>query len=219
MSTPTDPTDDLATYVASAKEHGIADEFLATLLRRNGWSEQRIYGAFSQYYAGVVGVALPRGGGSAENARDAFLYLINFITLGFWSVALGHIFYIFIAQRFPDAAAPWDNGGTLSHQIAWQLATVIITFPIFAFVHSRIVRELRKRRELYASGVRKWLTYIALVGALLIVVGDGIWFLQALLLGELTVRFILDSLVLLVLGGGIFWYYMATINAPKEAAT
>lgn len=36
-----------------------------------------------------------------------------------------------------------------------------------------------------------------------IVLIDGIWFLQAFLSGEITARFVLDSLLLLVLGGGV----------------
>jgi len=59
------------------------------------------------------------------------------------------------------------------------------------------------------------LTYIALVIAATVLLADGIWFLQALLKGDLTLRFILDTLVLLVLGGGVFAYYLSTIDAPR----
>lgn len=75
-----------------------------------------------------------------------------------------------------------------------------------------------QRPDLYDSGVRKWLTYIALVFAAIIVLADGIWFLEALLRGQLTLRFMLDSLVLLVIGGGVFTYYLATIDGPAREA-
>jgi hypothetical protein len=72
---------------------------------------------------------------------------------------------------------------------------------------------------LYDSGVRRWLTYIALVIAAIIVITDGVWFIEALIRGELTMRFILDSLVLLVLGGGVFTYYLTTMEPRAVPAT
>ncbi|HVS47005.1 MAG TPA: DUF5671 domain-containing protein [Verrucomicrobiae bacterium] len=219
MNKLSNPTEDLSQFVASAKAHGVADDFIVTLLRRNGWGEQRVYRAFSAYYAGVLDAPLPRGAGSAENARDAFYYLLNFLTLGFWSVALGQIFYALIAHRFPDAAGAGYYGMSLRDQISWQVATVIVTFPIFAFVHRIIGRTLQTRPDSYNSGVRKWLTYLALVLAVLVICSDAIWFIEAFLRGQLTTQFILDSLVLLVIGGGIFTYYLATIDPPKSQAS
>ena len=73
-----------------------------------------------------------------------------------------------------------------------------------------------QRPDLYDSGVRKSLTYIALVIAATILLADGIWFLQALIKSDLTFRFVLDTLVLLVIGGGVFAYYLSTIDAPRN---
>ena len=76
-------------FVDSAKHHGVTDEFLVSLLRQNGWSERRIYRSFISHYADVLGTPLPGRPQVAGGARDAFFYLLNFITLGFWTVALG----------------------------------------------------------------------------------------------------------------------------------
>lgn len=208
-------SDDLAAFIQTAKQGGVADDSIVGMLRHNGWPERRIYRALATYYGGALQTHVPARAQSGENARDAFLYLLNFITLGFWTVALGQIFYAVIAHRFPDLANPYAGDiGPLRDSISGQLATVIVAFPLFLFVHALIARELRKRRDLYYSGVRRWLTYLALVLAALTVLADAIWFVTSLLRGELTVRFVLDSLVLLVLGGGVFAYYLLTINPP-----
>jgi hypothetical protein len=208
-------SDELADFVQTAKQGGIADDSIVGMLRHNGWSERRVYRALGAYYGRALGIAVPARTQSGESARDAFLYLLNFITLGFWTVALGQIFYAVIARAFPDVAAQsYEDLSPLRDAISGQLATVIVAFPLFLFVHSLIARELNKRRDLYYSGVRRWLTYLALVLAALTVLGDAIWFVSSLLRGELTVRFLLDSLVLLVLGGGVFAYYLLTINPP-----
>ena len=214
MSTPAASDPGLLEFVRAAKSQGVNDEFIVALLCQRGWSERRVYAAFSTYYGEALGMPVPARSGQVENARDAFYYLLNFITLGFWTVALGQVFYMLIAHAFPDATQMEYYAESLRDQISWQVAVVVIAFPVFILVHSVINRELSKRPDLYDSGVRRWLTYLALVIAAIVVLLDGVWFISALLRGELTIRFILDSLVLLVLGGGVFVYYLKTIDAP-----
>jgi hypothetical protein len=211
------PTIDLASFVGLAKREGISDDSLVTLLRRKGWSERRIYSVLSSYYGEMLGAVPPRSGGSGENARDAFYYLLNFITLAFWTTALGRIFYVLIARSFPDPVFHVYFSGSLMDQIAWQLAAVVIAFPVFVFLDRLIERNLRRHPGLADSPVRAWLTYVALVGAALVVLADGIWFVESFLRGQLSTSFILDSLVLLVLGGGVFAYYLVGLRRDPEA--
>lgn len=218
MSTASVSDAELRAFFLAAKERGLSDEFVVALLRQNGWSERRVFKAYAAFCTDVLGMPVPARHQQGEHSRDAFLYLLNFITLGFWTVALGQIFYILIAHWLPDGTQFSPYAGTLRDQIAWQVATVVVAFPIFLFVHRIIQRELRLRPDLYDSGVRRWLTYIALVIAAVIVITDGVWFIEALIRGELTLRFILDSLVLLVLGGGVFTYYLARMD-PRGAQT
>src|ERR1700719_1760722 len=96
--------DDLAGFIRAAKDRGLPDDALVPLLQQNGWPARSIYRSLSEYYTQVLGIAPPRRGGRAESARDAFLYSLNFITLGFWITALGQLFYHLIAHAFPDAA-------------------------------------------------------------------------------------------------------------------
>jgi hypothetical protein len=62
------------------------------------------------------------------------------------------------------------------------------------------------------SSVRKWLTYMALVIAACVFTGDLIAALAYLLRGELTSRFLLKSLVVLALSGGVFYYYFGGLR-------
>lgn len=217
MSAPVGSEGELTAFLRAAKEGGVSDEFAVALLRQNGWPERRIFRAYSAFYADRLGTPLPKRYQAAENARDAFYYILNFITLGFWTIALGQIFYRLIAYWVPDPAQVTTYYGSLRDDIAWQAATVIVAFPVFLYVHSLIQRELRSRTDLYYSGIRRWLTYLALVIAAIVVLCDAAWVIEALIRGELTLRFILDSLVLLVLGGGVFAYYLLTMEPPSTA--
>jgi hypothetical protein len=214
MNAPVDTDADLASFLTSAKDHGIGDEFIVSLLRQNGWPERRVFRAFASHYSGVLGLPIPVRSQQVEQAREGFLYLINFITLGFWTVALGQIWYRLIARWLPDALDSTYFSQNLRSELSWQIATIVTALPIFALIHALIRKELRRRPEMYESGVRKWLTYLALVIAALVVLTDGVWFTNAFLQGELSTRFILDSIVLLLLGGGVFTYYLATMNPP-----
>lgn len=208
---------DLDAYIRTAKEHGVADTSIVAVLKHAGWSERRIYRSLSGYYGDLLGVVPPGRASGGDNARDAFLYILNFITLGFWTTAVGRLCYILIARTFPDATASYDQyryGGLIS-QIAWQLAATIIALPAFLFINAVIERELAGRPELVDSAVRAWLTYVALIVGALIVLTDAIWFLEALLQGLLTIRFVLDSLVLLVIGGGVFAYYFTGLKPAR----
>jgi len=210
------PDDELATFLRAAKERGILDESLVGMLRHNGWSERRIYRALSEHYAGVLGVPVPRRAQSTENARDAFLYLLNFMALGFWTVALWQIWDRLVNRWFPDALS--STGTYLREDIAWQVALILVSFPLFVVVHALIQRELARRPELYYSAVRRWLTYIALVLTAIPILIDAAYTVQQLIVGQLTIHFFLDTLGLMVIGGGIFAYYLLTIDPPKRTS-
>jgi hypothetical protein len=209
-------TADLDGFVAVAKAKGVPDDALVPLLRQNGWSERRVYSSLSAHYGTLLGIPPPNRSGPAESARDAFLYLVNFIALGFWATSLGQIFYVVIAQRFPDPASPFSTYGSLAFEVAWQIAAVVVSFPVFVFVHRAIGAQLRRRPDAADSGVRLWLTYIALVVAALVCMTDAMWFIEAVLRGELTIRFVLDSCVLAVLSGGIFGYYLSGLQRGER---
>jgi len=149
-------SEELTRFITSAKDHGLADDFIVSLLRKNGWSERRVFRAFSSYYTDVLGAPVPSRSGQSEHSRDAFYYLLNFLTLGFWTIALGQIFYILIGHWLPDPAkiSPYYYR-PLRDEISWQVATVLVTFPLFLFIHRLIGRQLVQRPDLYDSGVRK----------------------------------------------------------------
>ncbi len=208
----------LERFVREAKAGEIGDDMLIALLRQNGWSERRTYAALAAYYEAQLGLTIPTRGGRVEYASDAFVYLLAFISLGFWSFALGKTLYALIDRSFPDlVVAPDAGGASLRESVSWELATILVAFPIFMFVSRAIARGLTRSPERRDSGVRKWLTYIALVISAVVLLGDGIVFLNAFLGGELTVRFGLQTLVLLAIAGGIFSYYLLAIRSDLEA--
>jgi hypothetical protein len=70
---------------------------------------------------------------------------------------------------------------------------------------------LQLHPEKLESSVRKWLTYI--------VIGDLITFLTYFLRGELTTRFIAKVTTVLVIAGGVFWYYFGSLRKADSIAS
>jgi hypothetical protein len=201
----------LRVFIDAAKGQNVADDFLVNLLKSKGWSERRIYAAFANHYERLLGTPVPERGARIEYAGDAFLYLLAFISLSAWAFAAGSIFDSLI-DRWITSALDYPNTSAFRSQVAGQIATIIVAFPIFALVTRSITANVSRRTDLADSGVRKWLTYIALALTAMCLIGDGIWFLTAYFTGELTLRFVLKAVVLFVLAGSIFSYYLASVR-------
>lgn len=208
----------LQQFLEAARDQGVPDETLVGLLRGRGWPEADVYRALAENYEGRTGIQIPayRRSGSA---KDAFLYLLSFSTLATWTIGLGSVMFTLIERWISDPLAPSNyyqyQGGF--YQMADSLACVLVAFPVYLFVMSYIVRTVEAHPEKRDSAVRKWLTYIALLIAAGIVVGDLITFLTYFLRGELTARFVSKVATVLVIAGGVFWYYMGSLqSAPAE---
>lgn len=205
----------LSEFIEATKLKGAADEFLALFLTRRGWPQDDVYSALGGYWERITGVAIPERVSGGESSRDAFLYLLSFSTLATWSTALGSMLFRFIESWFPD---PVTRGHlyNLRTAVTWQMASVTVAFPIFLFVMRTILREAQNDPERLESGVRKWLTYIALLLTAGAMICDLIWFFDYFLTGELTVRFLLKALTVMLICGAIFLYYLRSLRWDRN---
>jgi hypothetical protein len=158
---------------------------------------------------------VPGRAASGESSRDAFLYLLSFSTLAIWSSALGSLLFQFINQWFPDPVTG-NFVYNLRAAVTWQMASLAVAFPIFLLVTRAILREAQHSPERLQSDVRKWLTYIALLLTAGTMIGDLICFLDYFLTGELTARFVLKSLTVLIISGAIFVYYLQSLRWDRH---
>lgn len=196
----------LINFIETARARGASDEFIYQLLRSRGWSQQEVESGFAQVYENLTGLPLPVPAGRLSgSARDAFLYLLSFVTLGIWSQALGQIGFIIVNQLIPD---PLNRTYDQAYAMASSLARLIVVFPIYLLLIRLLTKDLATHPYKYQSGVRKWLTYLTLLITALIAIVDVVFFLTSLLQGELTLRFTCKVIIVLVITIGILWYYL-----------
>lgn len=209
---------ELQKFFESAQTSGLSQESVATLLQGRGWPKDDAYRAIADYYESRNGVSIPAYKRSGS-AKDAFLYLLGFGSLATWSIGLGSVAFTLIERWIPDPLAPANYYSGGYYQMADALASVIVAFPIYLLVMRYIVREVESHPEKLESPVRKWLSYLALLIAAGVVLGDLITFLTYFLRGELTGRFVAKVIVVLVVSGGIFWYYFGSLQKhwPRDS--
>ncbi len=205
------PHTELQSFVDAAKQRGAGDEFLASLLTNRGWPSRDVYGSLGDWWERATGVAVPARRSAAESARDAFLYLLAFSTLTTWACALGSLCFHLIDRWLPDAvvnAYAYNFRGA----VTWQVAAILVALPVYFLVMRTILRDTRANPERIDSGVRKWLTYIALLLTAVGVVSDLVCLLDYFLSGEITLRFVLKCAIVLAICGSIFWYYLGFLH-------
>lgn len=148
-------------------------------------------------------------------ARDFFLYLFATGLVYFLAVNLITLLWQYINYFFP---APYEYGGDVSSGMIFAVSSLLVLFPIYAFVMRFLGREIDKHPEKREFGPRKWLIYITLFVASITAVVDLVVLVNTFLSGDFAARFVLKALVVLVVAGLLFWYYLFNLRrAPGES--
>ena len=203
----------LSEYIAAAKARGASDSFVVELLERNGWPRKEVYAAFAAIYE-----TPKRGAGVAESARDAFLYLLSFGTLSVWAWNLGSLFFTLIDIWYRDPVFTPQLFVGRNVAISGNMAALVVSFPIYMVTMRILLSDLAQKPEKLESGVRKWLTYIAMLISASVVIGDLIAVVDYFLRGEITTTFLLKVLTVFVIAGGVFLYYLQPLEKPEAQA-
>jgi len=206
----------LADFVQKSMEHGQDRENITNALNQAGWKTNEVQDALALFSDVDYPIAVPKPQ-PYRSARIAFLYLLFFIMLGVISISLGNLLFALIETLFPDAAKPSDYIQIRNErQIRSGISGLIVGAPIFFFLARMLSKARQKDPELQRSQIRKWLTYLTLVIAGSTLVGDAISLVYNLLDGEMTTRFLLKSLVIALIAGVIFIYFIKDAERGDE---
>jgi hypothetical protein len=210
---PADPR--IAEFIEKALAAGIPHDSLVGVLSAQGWPEKEIYNALADHYRRLTGVDIPRRSRAGASAREAFFYLLIFFTLAVWTIALGYLAFALIDRWLADPLFYSYQQAFDTYTITTSLAALIVAFPLYLLVSRIVARESAANPEKLDSPIRTWLTYMALVIAAAVFLGDLITALAYLLRGELTSRFLARSFVVLTLSGDVFFYYFGGLRKTE----
>ncbi|TCV97207.1 hypothetical protein EC912_101202 [Luteibacter rhizovicinus] len=204
---------DLELFVRDALIGGHSRSEIDKALTDAGWAPEQAHAALAAYADTTFAVPVPRPR-PYLSAREAFLYLVLFTTLYISAYHLGALCFELIDRAFPD---PVTNYFTLfGNRIRWSAASIIIAFPVYLFLSRKIGRELAEQPVKRQSSVRRWLTYLTLFVAAVILICDLITLVDNVLGGELTLRFILKVVVAAAIATTVFAYYLWDLRRDEH---
>ena len=209
-------TQDLEFFVRDALAKGQSRDAIAAALAAAGWPAEQSRSALDAYATVHFPVPVPKPR-PYLSAREAFLYLVLFTTLYIFAWHLGSLIFDLLNEAFPDPADSDYRFDRIGESIRWSTASVLIAFPVFAFMARHLSRELARSPVKRLSAVRRWLTYLTLFLAAAVLIGDMITLVYNVLGGETTIRFLLKVLVAAVIAGSIFGFYLRDLRREERA--
>jgi len=204
-------TDPLNRFIDQARQKGMDYPTIRLLLRSGGWKDWEIAEAFSTR---ELAMPVPERTGIGSPS-DAFFHLLAFTALYVSVVSLVWLCFTYIEFALPDpvqrvTAYGFENA--LSG-IRVSIAALITAFPLFLALWWFLLREIRKSPERAKSEVRRWLSFATLFVGAVMILGDIITTVYYLVEGDLTLRFLLKVLALMLVTGVVFIYLVLTLHS------
>lgn len=152
------------------------------------------------------------------SAKDFFLHLGMMVALYAVAISFLNLLFRVIDRAFPlyqDMSCGFAGcyNYATSSPISLPVATLIIVFPIFiglAYIVYRSYISDPSKKDIW---IRRWLTYITLFVAGVVLAGDLVTVLYKFLDGQdITGAFLLKALAVLVVMAAVFWYFLSDIR-------
>lgn len=146
--------------------------------------------------------------------KDVFLHLLAIVTL--YASAIGFLIAVFnyVDLNYPASMEYYYEEG-MRDTIRWSLSMLIVMFPVYVgtmwFLNKSYAKEPARRD----MRVRKWLVYLTLFIAAIVIIIDLITLIYNLLGGEYTGQFFLKVVAVFFVAASIFGYYLWDVKKYK----
>lgn len=203
--------EELKKYIKGLLEQNKDPQEVRKALIAVGWKEADINAAMTDFLSSTASVPIPplppKQG--PHSMVEIFMNLLSFVLLGIVSTALGVLYFQIINKYFPDLLqqTSYGFGAFSTSAIHYSIAALIVGFPIYAWTIWFWFKSFRNTPEKIESRLSKWLTYIILFLAAGTIIGDLITVIYNFLQGEVSARFLLKALTIIVIAGFIFGFY------------
>ncbi|MCX6718264.1 MAG: DUF5671 domain-containing protein [Candidatus Staskawiczbacteria bacterium] len=160
----------------------------------------------------------PEGTPKRNIPRDLFLHLLAIVTLYWSAVSFVTLLWQYINYFLPDVLNYYP--GSFNGPMRFAIASLIIVFPVFILVSWYLNKIYRREAVVRDSKIRKWLIYLTLFAASLIIIGDLVSTINTFLGGEITEKFVLKALSVLLVAAVVFGYYLNDVrrDTPTKLA-
>lgn len=145
------------------------------------------------------------------------MYLLSIVTLVASAVSFGILVFQYINVYFPDLINDYYYSASNYYgTIRQALATLIVIFPVYIWVSRFLKKDIETNPEKRELKIRKWLLYLTVFVAALVMIGDLVTLINTYLNGEITMRFILKVLTMFFIAGSVFYYYYKELRSDDS---
>jgi hypothetical protein len=138
--------------------------------------------------------------------KDVFLHLLNIFTFYLGVISFITLYIQYISALFPDPLNFYYT--SMANSVRLSTSILVIAIPVYIFTSWLLEKDLASNYERRELKLRKWLTYFTLFISAVTIIVDLIMFVFNFLSGELTIQFFLKVLVVLLVAGAVFGYYI-----------
>ncbi|MFA5248071.1 MAG: DUF5671 domain-containing protein [Patescibacteria group bacterium] len=147
-------------------------------------------------------------------AKYVFFYLTHLVSLIFMAISFGTIIFQAINRKISDPinlySAFYQEGA-----MKFGIAALFVFAPVYYIVSHFILKAVRQGEIKRDSGIRRWLTYLILFVSFLVFAGYLVAFIISFLNGELTLKFILKVITVMIIAAAVFSFYFYDIMRKK----
>ena len=138
--------------------------------------------------------------------KDVFLHLFNILTFYLSVIGFITLYIQYINAIFPDQLDYYFTG--IADAVRVSSSILLIAVPAYLLTAWLLAKDIIAVPQKHELKLRKWLVYFTLFVSAVTIIIDLITFVYNFLSGEITARFFLKILVVLLVAGAVFGYYM-----------
>jgi hypothetical protein len=145
--------------------------------------------------------------------KDVFLHLFNIVTFYLSVIGFITLYIQYISALFPDPLNYYFT--SIADSVRVSTSILFIAVPAFLLSSWFLAKDLVITPEKRDLKLRKWLIYFTLFISAITIIVDLIIFVYNFLNGELSTQFFLKVLVVLIVAGAVFGYYIWELKREK----
>lgn len=147
--------------------------------------------------------------------KDFFLHLGVTVSLYIAVISLLNLSFTVINYYFPDNLAGYFSASSVS----WPISIIIVLFPIAFFLKKIVTRDMMMDPTKKDIWINKWRIYLSIFLTGATIVTDLIVLINTYLGGEISTRFILKVLIILIISGILFTLFLFERGSGENKKT
>lgn len=225
---------ELNSYIQAARKRDLSDRTIRENLVAGGWELSAVEAALaadlpvpkppkgSHVQSSAAPAPQPGPAGtttiSSPTMWDAFEHILMFISMYVLAITIGLTLSLFVERWFPGAPDLYESGnnGWKLSMLRGYIASLIVSYPLFAFFFLRITQRTTDNPFVRTLKARKFLIYLTLVVAFIIVISNIISIIFNFLNGNVTLNFFLNFLIIVSISSLIFFYYLQQVKEDRQ---